>query len=183
MGRARIRPVVFVWSGNYMVPLPRFKQQCDEQFVVHEEYPLTILEARSRASHNHYFATIEAAFDNLPEKIAAQYPNSEALRAKSLIECGYCDEKNFVCDSPGHARYLAMNLRTRSPYAVIRVSGNVVKVYDAHSQSAAAMQGPIFEKSKADVLDYLSGLIGVSVTDLKKAGAQRFKPEPKRRDS
>lgn len=177
----RMTPITFVWTGTAMVPLPRFNRQCDEQFVVDEEYPLAVLEARSRASHNFYFATIHEAWVNLPEAIAPQFPNDETLRAWALVKTGYCTEKNFVCETAGHARSLAMNLRSRSPLAVIVLKGNVVQVYDPMSQSAAAMGKEVFEQSKTAVLDYIAGMIEAKVADLKKAGAQRFRPEPKRR--
>lgn len=177
----RVRPVVFVWDGNAMIPLPRFRQQCDRQFVVDEEYPLAPLESRSRASHNHYFASVEEGWKNLPENISARFPNADTLRAWALVKTGYCTEKNFVCDSPGHASYLARNLRAYSPLSVIVVSGNVVLVYDPMSQSASAMGRDLFEASKAAVLDYIAGMIESKVADLKRAGAQHFRPEPKRK--
>ena len=178
----KIRPVVFVWTGNSMVPLPRYKNQCDTQFLVDCEYPLTIIEARSRASHNHYFASVEEAYKNLPDSLKEKFPSATHLRKKALVECGYCTEKNFVCDTDEHAMNLAVYIRSIDEYAIIRLSGNVVKVFEAHSQDAANMGRELFMASKNAVLDYVSTLIGVKTSELKKQGAETFRPEPTRRD-
>lgn len=165
----RIRPVVLVYKGDgRFVSLPRYAKQCDAQFLVDEEYPMSILEARSRASHNHYFAWLAEAFDNMPEKQKDRFKDAEGLRAKALVETGWCTEKNFVCDTADHALQLAANIRERSPYAVIIPRDNVVVVYDALSQSAAAMGKESFEKSKHDVIDWVSDLLGVKPGELKK---------------
>jgi len=174
---SRVRPITMIWNGQNMVPLPRHQRQCDEQFEVGRAYPLLVHEERSAASQSHYFAQLRDLWLSLPEKIAAKYPSVEALRAKALVECGYCDEKNFVCDTDGHARSLAMNLRSRSPFAVILLSGNVVFVYDAKSQSNAAMGKEEFEASKVAVLEYCLSLVGVTWAEL-----HRMHP-PKRKSS
>jgi hypothetical protein len=164
-----------------MVALPRFLRQCDEQFLVNEEYPLTILEARSRASHSHYFACIHENYQNLPEALKDKIPSEEHLRAWALVETGQCTDKYFVCDSPEHALSLGANIRERSPLCVITISGNVVRTRDAISQSASAMGKEQFDESKRKVLDYIAGLIGVKRSELEKAGAKHFKPKPRRR--
>lgn len=164
-----------------MVPLPRFKRQCDEQFVVHEEYPLTILEARSRVSHNHYFASLHEAWSNLPEDVAARFPSAEHLRKWALVEAGYSTEKNFVCESKDHARRLALFARSVDTFSVITLSGNIVRIFEAKSQSAAAMGAEEFQKSKTAVLDIVAGLLGTKTSELKKEGARHFRPEPARR--
>lgn len=177
---AVIRPVVFVWDGNDMVPLPRYRQLCDEQFVVGEEYPLAMLEARSRKSHSHYFACVHEAWLNLPEDIQHRFPSDEHLRKTALVKTGYCTEKNFVCDTPEHAIRLAGIIRKVDVYAVITVKGEVVNVYEAESQNAAAMGRERFQKSKDDVFGWISELIGIKVTDLQRAGSKHFRPEPRK---
>ena len=79
---ALIRPVTFIWTADgRMAPMPRFKRMCDQQFVVGEEYPLQILEARSRRAHNHFFASVHEAWKNLPEDVATDMPSPNILES------------------------------------------------------------------------------------------------------
>lgn len=164
----RPRPVVCVWDGNVMIPLPRFKRLCDSQFAVNEEYPLAIVENRSMASHNHYFAELSEAFDNLTEEHAKRFPDPEALRSWALVQTGYCTEVDHVADSPAEARKMAATIRRYSPYTVIKISGNVVKVFEPLSQSLAAMKKQPFEDSKRAVLDLVAAMARTTPAELKK---------------
>lgn len=146
------RAVVYTWDGDVMIPLPRFKRLCDELFAVHEEYPLVVVENRSQASHSHYFAALTEAHANLAEEFAAKYPTTEHMRAGALVEEGLCTEVDHVLDTPKDAKAFAIMLRRASPYAIIRISGNVVKEFQPFSQSRSAMKKNEFEDSKAAVL-------------------------------
>lgn len=175
----RMVPVVFVWQevdivdGDgvaerrlAMVPLKRYGNVCGRQYHPGEEYPLAPLEARSRASHNHYFAALDEGFKNLPENIAARWPTSEHMRAWILVETGWFDEHEFDFDNEKDARRLATFVRTEAEYARISVSrlGQSkwkVIVRRPKSQSAAAMGKVEFEQSKRDVLDMLAAFINV----------------------
>ena len=170
----RIRPIVFVWNGTEMVPMPRMQKQCDMQYVVGEEYVLTVLEARSRESHNHYFAVLHLAWLNLPEDIAPNYPKPEHLRAKALVETGWCVERHFPCETRDHALRLASYVRSNNAYAVIAVRGNVVHIFEPMSQSAQAMGREAFQKSKDDVFEFIAGLLGVYPTLLRKETGKAF---------
>lgn len=164
----RVRPVAFVWTGEHMVPLPRFKRLCDQQFDVNEEYALIISEERSMARHRGYFAQIKEAFNNLAEEYANGYPSPEHLRAAALVEAGYCTETSFVMDTPKDARTLAVTLRKLSPLAIIRVSQNVVKHFEAESQSVSSMKKERFEASVKAVLDIVSSMARTTPAELKK---------------
>lgn len=180
MMAARIRPVTFIWSEQgHMIPMPRFRKQCDEQFVVGEEYPLTILEARSRNSHNHFFASVHEAWKNLPEDIGTDFPSAEHLRKWALCKTGWATMKTFPCETEDHARNLAVFARSADEYAVIELRGTIVRIHQAKSQSAAAMGKEEFQKSKQDVFDKISELLDVTPGELRKQGARTF-PEPKR---
>lgn len=146
------RAVVFTWDGDAMIPLPRFKKLCDQLYTVHEEYPLIVLENRSQASHNHYFAAIAEAHANLAEEWAAKFPTPEHMRARALVEEGYATETDYVLNDAAAARAFATVLRKKEPYNVIQISGNVVKEFAPLSQSTAAMKKQAFEDSKAAVL-------------------------------
>lgn len=164
----RPRAVVFVWDGEVMRPLPRFADLCDRQFAVHEEYPMQIVENRSLASHNHYFAAVAEAWQNLNEGDAKRFPHPEALRAWALVQCGYATQADYACETARDARTLATALRRMSPLAIIQIRGNVVRHFEAESQSMAAMKRDRFEQSKADVLALVAGMARTTPAELKK---------------
>lgn len=164
----RPRPILFVRVDNHMVPLPRFQRVFDEQFAVNEEYPMMVSEERSMSSHRGYFAQIKEAFDNLAEEYANGFPSPEHMRTAALVEAGYCTETNYVMDSPKDARQLGIALRRLSPLAIIRISGNVVKHFEAESQSVAAMKKERFEASKRAVLELVASMARTTSAELKK---------------
>lgn len=158
---------------NAMVPLPRFGNVVARQFAEGEDYTLVIHEDRSMASHGHYFASLKDGFDNLPENIAARFPSVDHLRSWCLIQCGWFDEKEIECETERQAKMLAKFIRTERDFARISVHGNkeigwkvIVRV--AKSQSMASMGKDQFEKSKSDVLDLVSSMVGVTTGDLKR---------------
>jgi hypothetical protein len=151
-----------------MVPTPRYEGLAFKQYAAGEEYALVLLEARSRASHNFFFASIQNGFDNLPENIAARFPSAEHLRAYLLIECGWCDEVEFELASESEAKKLAARTRTESPYARIHRHNRTLIVRYPKSQSAKSMGKSEFEASKKDTLELLEGMIGVPLGSLSK---------------
>jgi hypothetical protein len=162
------QPVVFTWSGAAMVPLPRYLKVAERQFVVGEEYPMELIEERSQASHNAYFAALHDGFQNLPEKIAARFPTEMHLRRWLLIETNWFDEKEFDMLSEQKARELALWVRTEEEYARIHVHGTKVIVRRAKSQSRAAMGKADFEASKRACLDLLEAMTDVPKGSLMK---------------
>lgn len=166
--RRRPRPVACVWTGEHFVPLPRFKRLCDEQFEVHEEYPLIVSEERSMSHHRGYFASVREAWKNLAEEYGTRFPSPDHLRAWALVECGYATETDYVMDSAKDARKLALALRKMSPLAVIQISGNVVKHFEAESQSVPAMKKERFDASSRDVLQLVASMARTTPTELKK---------------
>lgn len=170
----RPQVVTFRWdaTNGVMVPLPRFGNVCARQYVDGEEYPLEIVQVRSRASHSHYFASLYGIWENLPDEIAKRFPTADHLRRDALVHEGYYTEKMFACESPGHARNLAGFIRKVDGFAVIVIKANVVQVLEAKSQSLAAMGKQEFEESKKAVLDRCSAMIGVTAAEAKKEGAR-----------
>lgn len=155
-------PIPFTWDGEAMVPLKRFHNLCDQQYTVGEVYRLGVLEARSQTSHSHYFAALNEAWKNLPEDIAERYPTPEHLRKWALIKAGYADERSIVCANKAEAQRVASFVKPMDDFAIVVVSEATIKVYTAQSQSVKAMSKGIFQKSKQEVLDIVSGLIGVA---------------------
>jgi hypothetical protein len=188
----RTYPVVFTWTqvevvdGDgvatkvmAMVPLPRYGNVAKRQFEDGESYPLEIVEERSMASHNAYFAAINDGYHNLRENIfyltnrdgsfkldeqdqkIVRWPSATHLRKWLLCECGYCDTDEFEYDTPRDAAQAARWIRINSEFAQIKVSGTRVTVKRPHSQSMAAMKKKKFQASKDDTLELLESMIGV----------------------
>lgn len=156
-------PIVFEWRGDVMAPAgPGFARMCDKRFIVGERYRLDEISERSAASHAHYFAAINEAFQNLPEGISDQFDTPEKLRKFALIKTGYADQRQIVCASKAEAQRLAAFIRPMDEYAIVTASEAVVTVYTAKSQSMRAMGKAEFQKSKSDVLDYLASLVGTT---------------------
>lgn len=167
-----LKPIPFTWDGDAMIPHPRFKTLCDRQYIIGENYTLVVHEDISSKSRGFFFASLREGWLNLPEEIAKEFPSPEYLRKKALVETGHATERVVVCDTEVDARRVAALARALSGYSVIIRSGNVVKVFEAKSQSSRAMNKEEFQKSQTDVLDYVSKLIGVKRSELQKAAGR-----------
>lgn len=166
VGPTTIYPLAFSWDGSVMVPLnPRM---ADRYYVVGEKYRLEPREDRSQISHNHYFAAIAEAWQNLPHEEAERFATADHLRKWALIKAGYRDERSVVCASMAEAQRFAAFIRPFDDFALIHASNNVVVVYTAKSQSLQAMGKQQFRRSKDQVLDIVSAMIGTSADDLKR---------------
>lgn len=162
---ARMRPVLFTWNDDVMVPVARLLPLCRKQFVVGQEYPMGVVQPRSIASHRQYFAALHDAWNNLSEADAERFKTDEHLRAWALVQTGFCKETDYPFESPEQAQMVAKIIRSRSAYAVIKISGDVVKVFDPESQAMygpGAMSPERFKASKIAVLDLVSGMAGIT---------------------
>lgn len=159
-------PIAYRWTGEAHEPLLRFAREADRQFVVGEVYRLTAVEERSIATHNHMFACLHSAWMNLPDELAARFPSEEHLRKFALIKTGFYDKHDYVAATHREAMELAAFIRPLDSYAVVDVSGVVVTVYTAQSQSRAKADRKRFAEQKTKVLDYVADLIGVTTEEL-----------------
>jgi hypothetical protein len=164
-------PVYLYFDGESFVPLKRFRARIDKEFVVGMTYPMVVDEPRSHASHNHFFASVEEGWRNLPENIAEHFPTPEHLRKYALIKAGYADQRSFVCSSRTEAVNLAAFIRPMDGYAIVSVAGQVVRVFTAQSQSKKAMGGKVFQQSKQACLDIIAAMIGVDTHALEMQAA------------
>lgn len=151
--------IAFEWDGIAMIPLRKFQTLCDNEFVVGEKYTLEAKDMRSIASHNQYFAAIKEYWLNLPESISDNHVSPEHLRKFALIKCGYYDQTSIVVGTKADAGRVAAYIRALDDFAIVTVHECEVRRYTAKSQSRKAMGGKVFQKSKADVLDYLEILV------------------------
>ncbi|HYA07739.1 MAG TPA: hypothetical protein VEF90_17765 [Xanthobacteraceae bacterium] len=159
-----IPPMNFQWSGEVMVPA--YPRLADRHFVVGENYRLAPPQERSKKSHDHFFAALDKAWENLPEGLALEFPSAEDLRARALIACGYANSRQFVASSKAEAVRLAAFIRHGREYSVVAVNGCAVTEFTAQSQSLKAMGPKEFQKSKQAVLEYVAAMVGVSVEEL-----------------
>lgn len=127
---------------------------------------------RDPVSHRHMFAWLKTAFVNLPEHYAGQFPSAEHLRKTALIQCGYCTQRDIVCDTPQGARQLAAWAQSKDEYLVVLVIENVVRIFEAESQSRKAMGLERFEASKADILNHIAGMLGTTPKALERAARE-----------
>ena len=109
-------PIPFRWEGDSFTPLAGFGKRCDQEFVIGQVYHLEEVHQRSAASHAQYFAALNEAFQNLPEKLAEQFASTEHLRKFALIRSGYRDERSIIASSKAEAQrlfpHLAVTLKT-----------------------------------------------------------------------
>jgi hypothetical protein len=153
--------IIFDWNGEAMVPLPRFHNLANHEFVVGERYRCEVQEDRSWVSHAHQFAWLHDAWLSLPEHVASRFANEEQLRKHALIAGGFCDSTTVVCSSRAEAERWRKHLKDREPDTIISIKGNVLVQFTAHSQSRRAMDKQTFQRSKDAVLSYVEDLLGV----------------------
>lgn len=161
----------FTWTGEAMVPARGFAKRCDAEFVVGAVYNLEPMEERSAASHRHYFATVNEAWQNLPEAMVEQFPTSEHLRKWCLIRAGFHQSRDIVVSSKAEAQRLAAFVKPMDSYAVVVARASVVSVYTAESQSQKAMGKERFHESKDAVLSLLAAMIGTDPVEIGRAAA------------
>ena len=153
--------IIYTWDGEAMQPLPRFHNLCNAEFTVGEKYRCEVQEDRSWVSHKHQFAWLHEAWLTLPEHIAERFKNEDQLRKHALIAGGFCDSTTVVCATKAEAERWCEHLRKREPDTIIKINGNVLIQFTAHSQKRNAMDARTFQRSKQAVLDYVDGLLGI----------------------
>lgn len=171
-----------------MKPLRHFFRECSRQFTVGEQYRMVVEHERSMNAHRRYFATVNEAFNNLPEHIAylsddsghiladehgnriRTFRNADHLRKWALIKTYWAVEQTHVLETEIDAyrfkEWIDRYASQHDEYPVTITRGNVVKVYMARSQSVHNMSREDFRRSSDDVLDFLSHLIGTSQATL-----------------
>lgn len=161
--------IIYTWDGEAMVPLPRFHNLANGEFVVGERYRCEVQEDRSWVSHKHQFAWLHEAWLSLPEHIAARFLNEDQLRKHGLIAGGFCDSTTVPCASRAEAERWYKHLRSREPDTVVSINGNVLIQFTAWSQSRRAMDAKTFQRSKTAVLEYVASLLEAASEEIGRA--------------
>jgi hypothetical protein len=148
------------WSGDALEPLrPKL---CDKELVVGAVYWMEPEAQRSMKSHRHEFSWLREAWLQLPERLADDYPSSEHLRKRALIDAGFYNETIIDCGSKAGALRVAAFARGEDEFAVVITRGPVVVVRKAKSQSRRAMEPKEFQDSKTAILELVAQMIGVA---------------------
>lgn len=171
------------WEGGVMRPLPRHAHAAAQQFDEGNVYDLEPSSERSKVTHDHYFACIATAFENLPELYKDRFADPEDLRKWCLIKRNYRNEKIIVASSKRQASEIASLSSWLDEFAVVHVRGKIVAVYTAKTQrmkrnSPNGMDKQEFQASKQAVLEECAFMIGVTVEEL----AQHHQPAAKARE-
>lgn len=167
-----VTPILCAWTGEAFSPSGHtWAKRADERFVVGQQYLVEAQEPRSLQSHNHYFAALTDAWQNLPEHLADNFPSADHLRRWALIKAGYRDERSIVCASKAEAKRLVAFIKPIDDYAVVVAHEAVVVVLTAKSQSMKAMGKRDFQASKEAVLQIISGMIGSTMVRLEQNAA------------
>lgn len=155
-------PLMFRWDGEAFAPATQYwARQADKHFVVGETYKLVEHHDRSANSHRHFFATVNDAWNTLPDELREEYPSAEHLRKKALIRTGFHTCRDHVCASKSEAMRLRAFVAPMDDYAIVIAKESVIRVYTAMSQSQKAMGRAEFQRSKEAVLGFIDNLLGV----------------------
>jgi hypothetical protein len=155
----------YMGDGEFKAANKYHARAADKAFVIGEVLTWAEVKERSLVSHKHYFATVHDAWLNLPETVSGEFPSDESLRKFALIKCGYCTVKKVVCANNMEANALVTFAYDLDSFLVCETSGNIATIYRSQSQSMKAMGNQLFQKSKTDVLEYLSAMIGAKFED------------------
>src|SRR5687768_6050198 len=119
-------PLPFRWLGDGFTPLR--PAAADKAFVIGQVYYLVEHQDRSWASHAHEFAWLHDAWLNLPEDLAEQFPTSEHLRKRALIEAGFYNEMLVDAGTNAAEVRVAHGFRSMDEFAHVVVRGSFVAV-------------------------------------------------------
>lgn len=156
-------PIDCVWSGGVLRPIsPFWARRAEKEFVDGEVYAVTDNPERSSKAHAFYFASVGNAWKSLPDHMAERFPTADHLRRYALIKAGFCDTQSMPCGTNAAAMRFAAFVRPIDEFALVTVTGSVVNVFRAKSQSMRAMGRDEFNRSKDAVLAVLADMIEVS---------------------
>ena len=140
-----------------------------------ESVIVTIERGRSENSHRHQFAWLNEAWLNLPEhlRFTPWAETAETMRKHALIATGYHQTVVLDCGANATAQrvkaaLVAAEWRAHG-YAIGQVRGPVVRIWTPESQSIRAMGGDRFQASKAAILEWIAGKLGVPPEELRRA--------------
>ncbi len=163
-------PCAFEWTDDGVMK-PINSRRADAYYTVGERYLMAPISERSYASHRHEFAWLREAWKSLPEALADQYPTTEHLRKRALIDAGFYDESITDAGTAAAAIRVAAAFRAIDDFSLVIVRGPYVIRRTAKSQSRRAMGGAEFQRSKTAIMEVVAGMLGVDPGELPKQEA------------
>lgn len=162
--------IAFVWDekAGAMRVQPDFARRARAQYRNGWGYVLDESQDRTPLEHRHLFGMIRRAWENLPDKLVTEYPSPLALRKKALVRCGFFNEARIIHDNALDARRTAIQAAADEPFALVSLRDTVVIIRTAKSQAEHKMAKDEFRASQEALLAFVSNLIGVDVTTLRK---------------
>jgi hypothetical protein len=160
----------FTWNGEAMIPTK--PKLADKAFVIGQRYWLEEASERSWISHRHEFAWVHAAWENLNDELTEKFPSPGHLRKAALIATGWYREMIIEAGNAAAALRVAAYAKGRDEFAHVVTRGPTVVVRWARSQRMHGqdrMDKAEFQKSKDDILGWISQLIGVDPERLRGA--------------
>jgi hypothetical protein len=163
----------YMGDGEFRAIHPKL---ADRQLVCGEVLRWEPVDDRSDASHRHLFAIIAEAWQSLPEEMADELPNPEALRKYATIKAGYCHRQSIACANNGEALNLAAAIRRMEEFSIVEIAGKVVTIWSARTLKRkrgenGGMDKREFQACKDAILHVLAQLIGTDVSTLSKEAA------------
>lgn len=163
-------PVDMVWKDGALHPASSYwLRRAEKEFVAGETYRIVDQPERSSAAHNHFFASIQNAWESLPPLLAQEFPSAEHLRKYALIKAGFCLSNSMPCGSADAAHKFAAFMRPLDEFALVTVTGSVVRVFTAKSQSYRSMGKAEFQASKEKCLEVIADMLGATKDELQAA--------------
>lgn len=158
--------IACVFDGRAFVPRTRYQEQLARaRFGEGEIVTIAAENERSAQSHRHMFATIHDLWVTLPDSVA-EMPyarTAETLRKHALVVTGYADCQTIDAGSKAAAERIGAYVSTLANqahgYAIVKVSGSVVRCYTPQSQSVRSMGSKRFQESKTAVLEWIEALV------------------------
>jgi hypothetical protein len=160
----------FTWNGQVMVPTKALAAA--KAYEPGRHYWLEEASDRSWISHRHEFAFVANAWDNLPEALVEKFPSAEHLRKAALIATGWYREMIVEAGNAAAALRVAAYARSKDEFSHVVTRGPTVTVRWARSQRMHGqdrMDKAEFQRSKDDILGWISQLIGVDPERLRGA--------------
>lgn len=162
--------LAFIWDERALAMRvqPDFVRRARQQFKNGYGYVLDESQDRTPLEHRHLFKMIARAWENLPDTLVTEYPSPLALRKKALVRCGFYNEARIVHETALDARRTAIQAASDEPFALVSLRDTIVVVRTAKSQAEHRMKKDEFRASQDAILAFVSNLIGVDVTTLRK---------------
>lgn len=158
----------FIWDGKARAlrVQPDYARRAAAMFT--HGYGYLMVPDRTPEDHRHFFGMVALAFENLPHRLGNEFSSAEMLRKRALVRSGFYNEARITHDTEEEAIKTAAQAARDDGFAVVSRRGTLVVVRTPKSQADGAMSREEFRASKEAVLAFVSSLIGVDVTTLRK---------------